>query len=102
MASPAFLQQAYLAYFGRPADASGLGYYASKTEAEVIAAFSASPESQNFFGSMEIFAQINAIYQNLFNRGAEPAGLTYWAGEINAGRLSLPLAVRELGESERP
>jgi len=89
MASKAFLQQAYLAYFGRPADPSGLAYYAEKTEAQVKAAFSASPESQAFFGSMEISAQINAIYQNLFNRDAEPAGLTYWAQEIGSGRLSL-------------
>lgn len=89
MASKAFLQQAYLAYFGRPADPSGLAYYAEKTEAQVKAAFSASPESQAFFGSLEIGAQINAIYQNLFNRDAEPAGLTYWAQEIGSGRLSL-------------
>lgn len=89
MASKAFLQQAYLAYFGRPADPSGLAYYAEKTEPQVKAAFSASPESQAFFGSMAVAAQINAIYQNLFNRDAEPAGLTYWAQEIGAGRLSL-------------
>jgi len=89
MASTAFLQQAYLAYFGRPADPSGLAYYSEKTEAQVKAAFSASPESQAFFGSLEINAQINTIYQNLFNRDAEPAGLAYWSKEIGAGRLSL-------------
>ena len=92
MASTTFLQQAYLAYFGRPADVSGLGFYADKTEPQVVAAFSASPESQAFFGSMNTLAQINAIYLNLFNRPAEPAGLTYWSGEINAGRLSLAQA----------
>jgi len=81
-----------LAYFGRPADVSGLSFYADKTEASVVAAFSASAESQAFFGSLNTLAQINTIYQNLFNRAAEPAGLTYWAGEINAGRLSLAQA----------
>ncbi len=89
MASKAFLQQAYLAYFGRPADPTGLAFYAEASEAAVKAAFSASPESKAFFGSLEIGAQINAIYQNLFNRDAEPAGLAYWAQEIGAGRLSL-------------
>lgn len=92
MASTTYLQQAYLAYFGRPADVSGLSFYADKTEAAVVAAFSASTESQAFFGSLNTLAQINTIYQNLFNRPAEPAGLTYWAGEINAGRLSLAQA----------
>ena len=38
--------------------------------------------------SREIGAQINAIYQNLFNRDAEPAGLTYWSQEVQAGRIS--------------
>ena len=92
MASTTYLQQAYLAYFGRPADVSGLSFYADKTEAQVVTAFSASAESQAFFGSLNTLAQINTIYQNLFNRAAEPAGLTYWAGEINAGRLSLAQA----------
>ena len=92
MASTTYLQQAYLAYFGRPADVSGLSFYADKTEASVVAAFSASAESQAFFGSLNTLAQINTIYQNLFNRAAEPAGLTYWAGEINSGRLSLAQA----------
>ena len=92
MASTTYLQQAYLAYFGRPADVSGLSFYASKTEAQVVAAFSASTESQAFFGSLITSAQIQTIYQNLFNRAAEPAGLVYWAAEINAGRLSLAQA----------
>jgi hypothetical protein len=92
MASSTFLQQAYLAYFGRPADVYGLSYYANKTDAQVIAAFSASPESQSFFGASDTLTQINTIYQNLFNRPAEPAGLLYWAGEINSGRLSLAQA----------
>ena len=92
MASTTYLQQAYLAYFGRPADVSGLSFYADKTEAQVVTAFSASAESQAFFGTLNTLAQINTIYQNLFNRAAEPAGLTYWAGEINAGRLSLAQA----------
>lgn len=89
MASQQFLQQAYLAYFGRPGDVLGMAYYKNATEAEVKAAFSASPESQAFFGKMSIGDQINTIYKNLFNRDAEPAGLVYWADEIGSGRLSL-------------
>lgn len=92
MASTTFLQQAYLAYFGRPADVSGMSFYKDKTEAEVVAAFSASPESQAFFGSMELLTKIDTIYQNLFNRAAEPAGLVYWANQVNSGQLSLAQA----------
>jgi hypothetical protein len=89
MASQAFLQQAYLAYFGRPADVSGLAYYASRTESEVKAAFSTSDESQAFFGSMTLADQINVIYNNLFNRDADLGGLQYWVNVVGSGKMSL-------------
>ncbi|PUE50667.1 hypothetical protein B9Z47_02650 [Limnohabitans sp. 2KL-1] len=92
MASTTFLQKAYLAYFGRPADASGLITFANVSEAQVIASFSASPESQEFFGSMPLLEQINTIYNNLFNRDAEPAGLLHWATKIQSGELTLAAA----------
>ncbi len=89
MATTKFLNQAYLAYFGRPADPSGLAAYASATEAQVLAAFSDSAESKALFNSPDTDNHINDIYQNLFNRDAEIDGLNYWRGEINSGRLSL-------------
>lgn len=98
MASTTFLQQAYLAYFGRPADAAGLLTFGNDkvSEASVIASFSASAESQQFFGSMDPFAQINTIYKNLFNREAEPAGLNHWAGKIISGEVTLASAAMEI------
>jgi hypothetical protein len=85
------LQQLYLAYFGRPADFDGIAFYTSKPDItiwDVAASFSASPESQSLFGTTFNAAAINAIYQNLFNRDAEPAGLLYWSQEVASGRLS--------------
>lgn len=85
------LQQLYLAYFGRPADIDGLGFYASNPNLDiwsVAAAFSASPESQALYGAGFSDETINAIYQNLFNRDAEPAGLLYWSTEVTSGRLT--------------
>lgn len=85
------LNTLYFAYFGRPADFDGYNFYLNNpaaTSASVAAAFSASPESQALYGSAFGAAQVNAIYQNLFNREAEPAGLTYWANEVNSGRLT--------------
>jgi hypothetical protein len=96
MASTTFLQQAYLAYFGRPADAAGLLTFANASESSVIASFSASAESQQFFGSMDTFKQINTIYKNLFNREAEPAGLNHWAGKIISGEVTLAAAAMEI------
>jgi hypothetical protein len=91
MASTAFLQRAYLAYFGRPVDPSGLAAYGPSTnvsEAAVLAAFSASPESQALIGSSFGVTQVNNIYQTLFGRDAEVAGLTYWTTEVGAGRIT--------------
>ncbi len=85
------LQQIYFAYFGRPPDVDGYSFYlnnAASTPASVAIGFSASPESQALYGTVFGAAQVNAIYQNLFNRDAEPAGLVYWSGEVNAGRLT--------------
>jgi hypothetical protein len=81
------LNKAYLAYFGRPADFTGKTYFATLEQADVIAAFDASPESQTLYGT-DIAAKVNAIYNNLFNRDAEPAGLVYWVTEIQQGRVT--------------
>ena len=50
MAEKLFLEKAYLAYFGNPADPTGAVAFAAATEAEVEAAFFASPESKALFG----------------------------------------------------
>src|SRR5690606_20488539 len=88
MASQEFLNKAYLAYFGRPVDITGQTYWSNKTEAEVIAGFSASNESKALYGEEFNAAQVNAIYNNLFNRDAEPAGLMYWLQEVYSGRVA--------------
>ena len=82
MATKAFLEKAYLAYFGRPVDPTGLTDFAASTEAQVADAFAASAESKALYGSTFNYAQINAIYLALFNREAEKAGLEYWYAKV--------------------
>ena len=82
------IQKMYIAYFGRPADTIGLQYWADKTEAQIIAGFSASSESQALFGNQGSAAKVNAIYNNLFARDAEPAGLQYWVQKLESGQVS--------------
>ena len=88
MATTAFLQKAYLAYFGRPVDFTGTTAFANSTELQVQNAFSASAESQALYGSTFGAAQINAIYLVLFGRAAEPAGLAYWSNQVQLGLLT--------------
>lgn len=85
--STADLNKAYLAYFGRPADITGLSYFKNLEQADVIKAFDASAESQALYGT-NLVAKVNAIYNNLFNRDAEPAGLQYWVNQISTGAIT--------------
>ena len=93
--APLFLVRAYLAYFGRPVDATGVQFFASRSEGEVAAAFDASRESQDMYG-LSLPLKINSIYHNLFNRDAEAAGLQYWNTLVATGRISAPAAALEI------
>ena len=88
MASKAFLEQAYLAYFGRPIDPNGVAAFVNSTETEVENTFWASPESQALYGTSFGLQQINMVYNMLFGRDAEPAGQAYWANQIVIGNLT--------------
>lgn len=96
MATTAQVYQLYLAYFGRPPDFTGLNSFANSTPAQVQAIFSASAESRALLGSTDTATQVNNIYQNLFGRNAEIAGLAYWVSEIASGRVTLASAAFDI------
>ena len=85
------LQELYIAYFGRPADPTGLDYWVSGgvSQACFASIMHAQPEFQHAYGSSSTLNQINKIYQNLFNRDADATGLTYWSNQINNDVLQL-------------
>lgn len=102
------VQRVYVAYFGRPADPAGLTFYAGNylnagaatnivdvsnaygANAQVralIDSFGTSKESQDLYpGDNSNF--VSAIYRNLFNREPDGAGLSFWVGNINEGRMT--------------
>lgn len=102
------LQKLYVGYFGRPADPSGLAYFAEKyAEAGaptdiigieqvyhvdlavkgLVDSFATSAESQALYpGDNGVF--VDAIYHNLFNRDPDPEGKAFWVGAINNGVLT--------------
>ncbi len=79
------VQQAYLAYFGRPADVVGLQYWEGQTSADMIAGFTSSAEFNNLYANMSAVQQVNQIYLNVLGRAADAGGLAYWAGQLMAG-----------------
>ena len=94
-------QQLYVAYFNRPADTLGLAYWMTKDAAIASAAFAASPEYAATYAGMSTAARVDAIYNNLFGRSAEPEGLKYWAQEIDQGRVTVSNAVTQIAGGAR-
>ena len=109
------IQNAYLAYYGRPADPGGLDYWAGRLKDaggnldEIIAAFGNSAEFTERFGMLENTELVNAIYQRLFKRDADPAGLEFYqdlleSGEKHLGSIALDIfnGVQRVGERQSP
>ncbi|MGF6181991.1 hypothetical protein ABIB42_003018 [Massilia sp. UYP32] len=97
----AAVQELYVAYFGRPADAAGLDYWTNIVEAQgsttaVSATFAASPEYTAAFAGMNNTQIVNQIYLNLFGRAADTAGRDYWVGLLNAGTIGVNTIVAEV------
>jgi hypothetical protein len=78
------MQEVYIAYYGRPADAVGLNYWgvrlyqAGGNLDALIAAYGTSAEYTDRFGALSDGALINTLYQNMFGRDADPVGLQWY------------------------
>lgn len=91
------VQKAYIAYFGRPADPAGLELWTQElvggaSIGGIIQAFGNSAESQALYGGDTAEQQITRIYQQLFNRSPDEAGLSYWVNNLETGAISLQAA----------
>ena len=82
------LQKLYLAYFGRPADPSGINYWLSRlnnilTLEDISNELSRQEEYIKSIPSDKSFEfKINKVYLNLFNRKTDFNGLNYWLKKI--------------------
>ncbi|MPW17862.1 DUF4214 domain-containing protein [Paraburkholderia sp. CNPSo 3157] len=89
------IQQAYIAYYGRPADPAGQAYWATQMDKAggninvIINAFGNSAESTALYGGSSTAAQVNAVYHTLFGRDADVAGLNFYVNGIINGTFSL-------------
>lgn len=90
------VQRLYVAYFNRPADPVSLAVYEAMlpsdraaTYEELLAIadqyFSPSAEYSALYAGMSNSQVVNALYQNLFGRDAEPAGLLAWSELLQNG-----------------
>lgn len=104
------VQHIYVGYFGRPADAGGLAFYAQHMSnfgaptnvvdlqlayddpansglRALVNGFGTSAESQALYaGDNDVF--IEAVYRNLFGRASDADGKAFWVQAINEGRMT--------------
>lgn len=85
------IQNAYVAFFNRPADVAGLNYWTSYNGsiADLFNAFAGSQEYKALFTGQNSTQIVNTVYQNLFGRSPDVAGLNYWVGQLDAGKVTV-------------
>lgn len=90
-----YIQKAYIAYYGRPADPAGLEYWATRMDAEgqslasVINAFGNSQEFRSRYGGLGNAELVATVYRQALAREPDPVGLAWYVNELNAGRRTL-------------
>jgi hypothetical protein len=90
------VQRIYIGYYQRPADPSGLLYWADRLDNvegnlnEIIDAFATSEESLSLYGQINnstIGTVIDKIYTALFQRTADAGGKLYYSSAYAAGQF---------------
>lgn len=85
---------AYLGYYARSADPTGLVYWTSRLIAEggnldaLIAAFANSPEAQELYGDKSDSEIIDMLYQALFGREPDDAGKAFYLQGLASGAMT--------------
>ncbi|MBB6182075.1 beta strand repeat-containing protein [Pseudorhizobium flavum] len=89
----ATIQGIYIALFGRPADPLGLAYFEAETnggaDLTAIGDLAATAEYQNRFEGMSNVEIVNSIYQSLYGRDADLAGLTFFVNALQDGTYNI-------------
>jgi Domain of unknown function (DUF4214) len=96
------VQKLYVAYFSRPADTAGLAYWANILATnpngyqQISASFAGSQEYRDTYAGMDNSAIVGAVYQHLFGRPAESAGVQYWANLLNQHTITIDNVVTQI------
>jgi hypothetical protein len=92
----------YVATFNRAPDAAGLEFWVNDSfggnpTLEMIASsFFDQPETQAKYAGMDYTEMVTLMYQNLFERDPDQAGLAYWVNELESGKFTPDLLIKTL------
>ena len=101
------IQKLYIAYFGRPADPSGINYWLinspqGSTINDISKIISTQAEyTESIVSDKSIESQINHIHMNLFGRKVDFECINHWHSLIDQGKSIISDFVCELISSER-
>jgi hypothetical protein len=93
------IQKLYVAYFNRPADPAGLAFWSaalagnSGAYESIVRDFAKSQEYLVGYNGYTNRSAIDLIYQHLFGRNAEQAGVDYWASLLDRKTLTIDTIV---------
>jgi len=98
MASASFIQQAYIAFFNRPADKEGFNHWRNYPgpDQDLLNEFAKSAEYLSDFANKDNRKIIEIVYKNLFGRPPEKGGWDYWEAQMNAGWVTVGNAAYEI------
>lgn len=89
------VQKLYVAYFSRPGDPEGVAFWTNQMATNpaayqnISAAFSTSAEYRAAYANMNNRAVVTEVYDNLFGRAAEQAGIDFWADKLDRNIISI-------------
>ena len=90
----ASIQGIYLALFGRPADPAGLAYWTEQSKngadlSKIIDTMTKLPEAIARFNGLTDAALVTVVYQALFDRLPDAAGLAFFTEQLKSGKQSI-------------
>lgn len=98
------VEQLYVAYFSRPADPNGLTFWDNFLATnpngvqQMSAQFAASQEYQQTYANMDNHAVVEAVYQNLFGRVGDDAGVAFWTAALDNHTISVDNVVTAVAD----
>lgn len=100
------VEELYVAYFSRAADPGGFDYWTNLLDGSpdnarlglLSSAFATSGEYRAAYSQATNELKVAAVYEHLFSRSAEQAGIDYWAGLMNSNKLTLDNVVTAIAK----
>lgn len=98
------VQELYVSYFSRAAETAGHDYWTALLDGDpnnpslqlLGGNFAKSKEYLDEYSQATNELKVAKVYENLFGRVAESAGVKYWADLMNAGRITIDSVVKDI------